>query len=145
MPDSLMEVGEGAFGGCLAVGAFEIDESNMTYRVERDALMTRTGALVCYPSGNPSRTFEAPDDVVEIARYAFVDCVRLTTVVIPDSVVKIGERAFWGRSGITSLEIPSSVEEIGENAFRSKTRLHVVKGSFAESWARDNLHGYDYL
>ena len=58
--------------------------------------------------------------------YAFVNCSKLTSVVIPSSVTSIGSYAFSGCSGLTSVEIPSSVTFIGERAFGDCSKLTSV-------------------
>ena len=143
LPPSLVELGYGAFGGCSSISGFYISAKNETYRVVNDALMTKSGTLVSYPSGRQTRAFDIPPETTEIGQYAFVDSGRLNAVSIPSGVRAIGEYAFWGRSGIRSIEVPPSVESIGENAFRGKITLLVKKGSYAESWAQENLHSHE--
>ena len=41
-------------------------------------------------------SFEIPNGVTEIGRYAFYACTSLTNITIPDSVTEIGEFAFSG-------------------------------------------------
>ena len=64
-----------------------------------------------------------PDTVTSIGRFAFYECLNLTSIEIPNSVTSIGESAFCGCTGLTSLVIPNSVTSIGESAFRGCTGL----------------------
>jgi len=104
-----------------------------------------------------------PDSVTSIGDSAFLRCSRLTSVTIPDSVTSIGMGAFYRcysltnitiPSGVTCIEpmtfyscasladviIPASVTRIGEDAFKycPNLTLTVMKGSFAEQYAKDN-------
>ncbi|MDE6241531.1 MAG: leucine-rich repeat domain-containing protein [Anaeroplasmataceae bacterium] len=48
---------------------------------------------------------------------AFLNCSRLTSIVLPDSVTSIGTVAFSGCNNLTSINIPAGVTSIGEGAF----------------------------
>ena len=50
--------------------------------------------------------------VTHIGDFAFLDCIRLTSVSIPDSVTSIGGYAFYNCTGLTSVSIPDSVTTI---------------------------------
>ena len=65
------------------------------------------------------------DDTVitSIKDRAFMDCTKLTNVIISDNITSIGKEAFGGCSGLTSITIPDSVTSIGENAFYQCNRL----------------------
>ena len=53
----------------------------------------------------------------KIPKFAFDNCICLTTVILPNSVVKIGDWAFSGCRNLNSIIIPDSVVEIGDFAF----------------------------
>lgn len=64
-----------------------------------------------------------PDSVTEIAREAFQNCRRLTSVTLPSTLCYIGEDAFRC-SGITGIAIPEGVTEV---------RTHVKTSSPAQN------------
>ncbi len=64
-----------------------------------------------------------PESVTIISESAFSDCSRLTSINIPTSVTTIGYSAFSGCICLTSIEIPESVTAIGESAFSGCSRL----------------------
>ena len=57
--------------------------------------------------------------LTRIERESFLGCYSLKSVVIPSSVVTIREQAFWGHKVLESVIIPSSVTSIGKDAFSS--------------------------
>ncbi len=58
-----------------------------------------------------------PNSVTTIGDFAFCNCSDLTPITIPNSVTSIGRFAFGNCSGLTSVTIPNSVTSIGEWAF----------------------------
>jgi len=87
--------------------------------------------------------------VTSIGDAAFMDCGRLTHVVIPRGVASIGKDAFLRCGRLTGVSIPASVTSIGENAFLDCTNLtdvtilkgvrSVGKGAFQNCTSLTNL------
>ena len=64
--------------------------------------------------------------VQRIGKYAFHDCVNLTSVTIPDGVTEIGYSAFSNCAGLTSVSLPDSVTSIEGFAFEDCIGLESV-------------------
>lgn len=56
--------------------------------------------------------------VTSIGPFAFVNCTRLTSVIIPNSVTSIGSYAFQLCGNLSSVTIPKNVTSIGSYAFQ---------------------------
>ena len=67
-----------------------------------------------------------PNNVISIGDYAFHYCTGLTSLTIPDSVTSIGSDAFFGCSGLISVTIPDSTTNIGGGAFGYCTGLESI-------------------
>ena len=65
-----------------------------------------------------NKYIQIPNSVTSIEKYAFCECVRLTSINIPNSVTSLGEGAFGYCKSLTSITIPNSVTLIGEYAFK---------------------------
>ena len=65
--------------------------------------------------------------VTTIGRFAFYDCIYLTSVIIPEGLTEIGENAFYGCFELEQVTIPGSVTTIGEGAFLECTSLREVQ------------------
>lgn len=114
LPNSIISIGEGAFACCEWLTEIEI-----------------------------------PNSVASIGSSAFSTCKALAEVRIPENVTEIGERAFWGCKNLKKVVVPASVTDIGEDAFtynqdlaeiglmNKDFLLYVERGSYAESWARE--------
>lgn len=61
-----------------------------------------------------------------IAKYAFWNCKKLTSVTIPLGVTSIGDGAFEWCEKLTTITIPSSVAHIGNHAFQGCKALTSV-------------------
>ena len=67
-----------------------------------------------------------PSSVRSIGYYAFCDCSGLTSVTIGSGVTSIYSYAFCGCSGLTSITIPDSVTSIGNSAFSRCSGLEEI-------------------
>ncbi len=60
--------------------------------------------------------------VTAIGDYAFMDCNKLSNVVLPDSLITIGEHAFAGCYAIRTLSVPNNVENVEWEAFSNLSK-----------------------
>ncbi|MBR6670927.1 MAG: leucine-rich repeat protein [Ruminococcus sp.] len=99
IPDSVTDIGGGAFYDCRGLTSVTIPDS-----------VTTIGKAAFYDCrGLTSVTI--PDSVTTIGEEAFLFC-KFTSITIPDSVTSIGEGAFRA-SELTTVTIPDSVTSIG--------------------------------
>ena len=111
IPNSVTEIGEGAFAGCNSSGGGElILDCNMALP---------EGVFVFCGFSKVS----IGDGVTSIGDYAFAECSNLTSITISESVTSIGIGAFSGCRRLTSITIPGSVASIGCWAFMNCSRL----------------------
>ena len=85
--------------------------------------------------------------VVSIGRDAFTNSEFLSSIILPDCLTTIGIDAFCGCSFLTSITLPDSLTTIGNWAFEScsvSLNFTVVRGSWAESWCKENGKNYTY-
>ena len=114
IPDTVTEIGGGAFEGCTGLISITIPDS--VTKIGRRAFIGCTGLI----------SITIPDSVTEIGGAAFYGCTGLISITIPDSVREIGGAAFYGCTGLTSITIPDSVTEIGGFAFTDCTGLRNI-------------------
>lgn len=85
--------------------------------------------------------------VTSIGSEAFINSEFLSSIILPDCLTTIGIDAFCGRSFLTSITLPNSLTSIGKLAFEScpvSLNFTVVRGSWAESWCKENGKHYTY-
>lgn len=110
IPESVKEIGEGAFDGCTSLTSIEIPSS---VTIIREKAFSGCEAL---------STLTIPNNVKEIWKEAFSGCTNLTTIKIPN-IAKIEDKTFAGCKSLTSIEIPNSVTSIGGCAFYGCSNL----------------------
>jgi len=123
IPDSVITIGDGAFGGCTSLTRITVDTANPKYSSLDGVLFNKEQtSLIKYPYGR-SGTYMIPDSVTNIGFEAFAKCARLNSVTIPDSVITIGDLAFYECARLTSVTIPDGVANIGDFTFSECTSL----------------------
>ncbi len=88
-----------------------------------------------YSSGEYSEVVTIPStvsykgkeyNVTSIGYRTFLNCIRLTKIIIPENVTSIGEQAFSGCTGLTTITLPKNVTLIGCSAFRDCMGLTTI-------------------
>ena len=85
--------------------------------------------------------------VASIGSEAFINSEFLSSIILPDCLITIGIDAFCGCSFLTSITLPNSLTTIGNWAFKScpvSLNFTAVRGSWAESWCKENGKNYTY-
>ena len=79
--------------------------------------------------------------LTHIEKGAFACCRKLAKILIPVQTETIGEEVFQHCQKLKHIHVSQFVEHIGENAFEDIAEdaiIHVVAGSYAEQYAKDN-------
>lgn len=66
-----------------------------------------------------------------------VECKNLQSIKLGNNVKKIFAKAFYD-CPVENIDLDNDLKEIGENAFNDKTILRVKRGTYADSWAKQN-------
>ncbi|MBQ4530566.1 MAG: leucine-rich repeat protein [Lachnospiraceae bacterium] len=157
IPESVTEIGDWAFSDCRNLNSIELTES-----------VTKIGDRAFLRCGNLS-SIELPKSVTEIGTSAFGGTQWLENkraenplvivnnilidgetcseefVIIPDGVTSIVAGAFSDCGNLEKIEIPNSVTKIGESVFEesSNVTIYCCKGSYAETYAKENNISYN--
>ena len=146
IPSSVSYIAHGAFRNCSNLKKFIVDSNNQKYSSRGGILYDKNNEiLICYPGGKIGK-IKLPDSVVEIGAYAFWECKNLEEIeLLSNSVTHIGNGAFRNCSNLKKIELPESIISIGNGTFLGcrKLILIVVKGSYAETYAKE--HGLKYI
>ena len=137
IPNSVVEIGNSAFGGCrklesatmgnsvktIGDGAFSSCEKLSSF-IMNDQLLS-IGEQAFYACGNLT-SIVIPDKVSVIKKQTFQECMKLESVILPKNLTEIGDVAFRN-CVFTSIEIPDNVKRIGKSAFELCEKLKSVK------------------
>lgn len=100
--------------------SFSVSADSTYFKSVEGVLYSKDGKqLIAYPSGNSAETFSVPNDVEEIAAYAFYAQKCLKTINIGDGVQKFGFKAFAGCGAMSTFNFGTkgALKEIGQSAF----------------------------
>lgn len=114
IPDSVTEIGKGAFSTCNKLAEVTLPEGVTEIR---ESTFHSCSALKSVTLG---------DGVTSIAPMAFENCVSLTSINIPDAVTEIGTMAFGACEKLSSFTLPSSIEKISSHLFFECLKLSEI-------------------
>ncbi len=146
LPETVTELGAGAFAGCSRLEKFNPIENTADSRpVDLEGFSSigagafRGTAFVSVTI--PDDMLSLPDElfaectklrqvnlnrVTELGAGVFAGCTALDSVTIPDGATSLGADLFRGCTGLLDLSIPSTVSEIGAGAFAGCTSLKAI-------------------
>ena len=105
IPNSITNIGVGAFGGCTSLTSVTIPIS-----------IANIGDSAFY-SCTSLTSVTIPNSVTNIGNSAFYSCTGLTSVTVGNGVTSIGDYAFASCYGLARATIGSSVAKIGYGTF----------------------------
>ena len=105
IPDSVTEIGSGAFSSCRALTTVRMENS-----------VTHIGSWAF--SGCLKLTDIRLSNVLTDIDLVFSYCTSLERLTLPASVKKVGEDAFWHCPKLKTLTIPPQLEEFADNVNR---------------------------
>lgn len=124
IPKSVTRIGNEVFYICFDLQSINVDNANTAYCSKDGVLYNKSETeIIRFPKEKPETSFTIPNGVIKIADGAFEYCNKLMSITIPDSVISIGDDAFNGCGGLTSIAIPDSVQSIGNSAFLECSKL----------------------
>ena len=161
IPDSVETIGSYAFASCSSLTSVTIENDAVVigenafsychsslyteYELGRYVKANENPYAILIEVTNKNlSTYKLHEDTKIIARSAFGDCARMTSIAIPDGVKAISYSAFYGCSALTSVTIPDSVTSIGGSAFSNCSFLTSIyyKGDAAD-WNAISIGDYN--
>lgn len=103
--------------------SYKLNTQSKVVEVEKYHGLSPVGVIEILPSVTYKNVTY---NVTGISNFGFLNCNRITEVIIPNSIVRIGEAAFEGCSNMTSITIPNSVTSIGDWAFSGCSSMDTI-------------------
>jgi hypothetical protein len=123
IPNTVTNIGSGAFLSCSSLTAITVDASNQFYSSVNGVLFNKDQTtLVQYPPGLDGN-YTIPPGVTIIGHSAFETCMNMTHFTIPDTVTVISDAAFYHCANLTNIKVGSGVTNVWFGAFISCDKL----------------------
>ena len=104
IPANVTSIGAGPFFGCAELESIAVDANNQNYCSFNGDLYTKDKtSLVQYSTGKKNLTFEVPESVINIGDYAFRESEYISRIIIPKSTTYIGKAAFKDCNNLTDV------------------------------------------
>ena len=132
LPQSLKAIGDNAFSYCENLSVIELPQQLSTIGW---SAFSDCGSL---------QMLVIPSGVNRLEYSLFSFCDALETVVISDGVTQMASGLFAYSDKLATVYVPQSLSSIDKDAFRDTSGVTVVcvKGSYAETYARENQINY---
>jgi len=122
IPDTLVNIGEKAFGGCAILEYITVDSNNPAFTAENNVLYNKDKTkLIYHPAQQQSanQKVEIANTVTSIADFAFANC-SYVNISIPSSVTSIGQGVFADCKKLQNLFIDGDNFKFEDNFLTGK-------------------------
>ncbi len=149
LPSTLHYLDRNPFVRCERLTDISISPDNPYYFTNGGVLYESSDArLICFPNGLRNGHCEIPDGTRIIGREAFAYTNHPFEVVLPEGVIELEYYAF-SYCSYMDIWLPESISNIDDFAFYDQgigpgPYLHIVPGSYAESFCIEHGLNYDY-
>ena len=133
IPESVTSIGDMAFYNCDGLEAVHIKDivawCNISFFDIHSNPLYHHGSTDYRPfylNGEELTDIVLPNDVTNIAQYAFYGCIALTSITIPEGVTEIKHATFGECYNLSSVTLPESLTSIGTFAFGNCTGLKSI-------------------
>ncbi|MGM9551822.1 MAG: leucine-rich repeat protein [Clostridia bacterium] len=134
LPENVVALGAASFGNCIALEKVILSER---------IFAMGTGAFAYCKS---LKEVVIPAEMTVLSKNLFAGCTSLEYVYIHSGIETISEGVFYGCKNLKEVTIPKSVTSIEVDSFYNcKAVLSVVKGSYAETYAKEQGMNYVYF
>ena len=160
IPNTVKEIGDGVFRGCISFDKHLTLSKNLT-KIGKEAFsgckklignltipntVTEIGDNAFYGCEGLNAYLTISDKLQRIGNYVFYGCSKLIGgLTIPNSVTEIGAYAFYNCGGLNgNLTLPTNLKKIGDKAFASCSKLNceeLVLPATLESFGEDVFQG----
>ena len=121
IPDSVEEIGGGAFWNCTALERVTL--GNSVQKIDTFDNYYSDDYCGAFKNCTALKSITIPDSVKEIGCSAFWNCTALKSVALGNSVQKISYAAFYGCPALERVTLGNSVQKIDDAAFNGCTAL----------------------
>ena len=123
IPASVTTITGGIGNGCSALQEIAVDSQNSHFCASDNILYTKEKDLLVRCPEGVEGEIKLASGVKRIGTAAFLNCTKLTGVLLPQSLTAIDGAAFSGCSSIQEMEIPESITKVSASLFKNCSGL----------------------
>ena len=142
-PSTLKDLMPRACDGCYSLTRFSVDPDCPYYTSADGIIYSKDMSVLVNAPAGLEGAFTVPDGVLELGKYSFKDCEKITAVTVPDSVETVGWEAFLYCYGLEKITVGSGAVIIGGGCFGDCSALKEVDLRMAENALIDTCAFYN--
>ena len=123
---TIMELGAGVFSGDDELEMIELGKNSYFVMADGAIYSRDMTKLIQVLAGRDGKTYDMPDTVTDIERYAFWGCDNLESVELSAHLTEIPEYSFSNCKNLKTVSIPYSVRRIAAKAFEDCIDLDII-------------------
>lgn len=115
------------FVSCKNLKEIVVSEDNSAFCTDNGILYNKDKTIIMsYPAGKKTISFEIPNTVTTIGKYAFYEQIGLNNITLSEKITNIDAQTFYGCINLKKVVIQSNIEGIGEEAFYNCKSLETI-------------------
>ncbi len=151
IPDSVTEIEQAVFAGCDILTSVQVSPGHPDFEWRDLLLVGKKDRSIISASGAIEGIYTVPGDIEIIGHLAFMECFKMTGIIVPEGVTEIRKYVFSTCDALQEITLPASVTTLYPETFlfcgdsETGPLVKAPAGSYAQSFCEENNIRFEEL
>ena len=151
IPDSVTEIEPAVFAGCDILTSVQVSPGHPDFEWRDLLLVGKKDRSIISASGAIEGIYTVPGDIEIIGHLAFMECFKMTGIIVPEGVTEIRKYVFSTCDALQEITLPASVTTLYPETFlfcgdsETGPLVKAPAGSYAQSFCEENNIRFEAL